>query len=165
MHSRNERTFKSAALSLGQQALSSFVQSLDQTIGTARRDDGRKLVTTRREIADGPVEVDIDDPSAADQIVYPDDPSAGLHEPGLDDFAAATRRRNGLRIDNEAFAGIIVDLARIVGNDESFEGLLNGLLLCRREALPGRTDREPRHGREVESAADGRRKAFVALAH
>src|SRR5262249_35868994 len=134
-------------------------------VGTARGDDRRKLVTSRREITDGSVEIDIDHASAADQIVYLDGASPGLQQPGLDDFPAATRCRTCLWIDNEALPRIVVYMARIVGNDECGKGALNGRLLCRREARPGRADRQPRHGREVEGGRNGRCKALVALAH
>src|SRR5262249_30319206 len=113
-----------APTSPGQQALSSILQSPDQAVGAAGGDDRGKLVTSRREITDGPVEIDIDHPSVATQIVYLDGPPAGLQQPGLDDFAAATRYRTCLRIDNEAFPRIVVYLARIVGDDESRKSLL-----------------------------------------
>src|SRR5262249_7199778 len=135
--------------SLAQQALSSILQSADQAVSTARRDDRGKLVPSHREIADGPVEIDIDHPSFADQVVYLDGPPPRLQQPGLDDFSAAARYRTCLRIDDEAFPRIVVYLARIVGDDESRKGLVNCRLLCRREALPGRADRQPRHGRKV----------------
>jgi hypothetical protein len=65
--------------SLLQEALSSILQPLDQAVGAARGDDRRKFVAARRQIADGPVEIDVDHPSAADQIVYVHDPAARLH--------------------------------------------------------------------------------------
>src|SRR5262245_12208066 len=63
------RTSKAGHQSLAEQALSSVVQPLDQAVSAARRDDRRKLITSRREVTDGPVEIDIDHPSAAHQIV------------------------------------------------------------------------------------------------
>src|SRR2546425_4124384 len=89
--------------SLPQQTLSSILQSLDQAVGTARGDDRRKFVASRREITDGSVEIDIDHPPAADQIVYVHGPPAGLQQPRFDDFAATTRFRTCLRIDDEPF--------------------------------------------------------------
>jgi hypothetical protein len=65
--------------SLPQEALSSILQPLDQAVGAARGDDRRKFVAARRQITDGPVEIDVDHPSAADQIVYVHDPAARLH--------------------------------------------------------------------------------------
>src|SRR5262249_39836152 len=104
--------------SFAQQALSSILQSLDQAVSAARRDNRRKLVTSRGEITDGPVEINIDHPPAPDQIVYVHRAPAGLQQPCFDDFAAAARCRTRLRIDNEAFPRIIIYLARIVGDDE-----------------------------------------------
>src|SRR6266404_9569860 len=150
---------------LRQQALGSIVQPLDQSIGTAGSDDRCKFIASHGKIADGPVEIDVDHPSAADQIVYAHGCPARLQQPGFDDLATATGFRSCLRIDDEAFSRIIIYLACIVCHDEPCEGILYSHLLCRRETLPGRPDRQSRHRREVESGGNGRCKAPVTLAH
>src|SRR5215470_4803481 len=137
-----------------EEALSSILQTLDQAVGAARGDDRPEFVASRRQVADRAIEIDIDHPSAANQIVDVDDPPAGLHQPRLDDLAAAARFRSGLRINDETLSRIIFDLARIVGHDESRKSLLHGGLLGRREAFPGWSDRQPRHGREVEGCGN-----------
>ena len=150
---------------LPKQTFSSILQSLDQGIGTARGDNGRELIASCREIADRSVEVDVDYPLAADEVIYAHGTPTGLQQPGLDDLAATARFRNRLRVHDEAFAGIIFDLARIVCNDESRKGIAGCRLLLRRKAFPGRAYRQPRHGREIEDGADDGRKSPVALAH
>src|SRR5258705_10311133 len=109
--------------SLPQQALGSILHSLDQAVGTARGDDRRKFITSRRKLTDGSVEIDIDHPPAADQVVYAHGSPAGLQQPGFDDFTTTTRFRTCLRIDDEAFARIITYLARIICHDESCNDL------------------------------------------
>src|SRR5262245_46407128 len=76
--------------SLAQEGLSAVLQSLDQAVSTARGYDRRKLVAPRRQITDGPVEIDVDHPPAADQIVYVHGPPPGLEQLGLNDFAATS---------------------------------------------------------------------------
>src|SRR5258708_3814193 len=90
--------------SLSKQTVRSIPQSLDQSIGTARGDDRREFVTPQREIADRSVEVDIDHPLAADQVVYAHCPATRLQQLRLDNFAATARFRSRLRIHDEAFA-------------------------------------------------------------
>src|SRR5262249_21895352 len=118
-----------------------------------------------REIADGSVEIDVDHTLAADQVIYIDGATARLQQLRFDDLAAATRFWCRLRIDDEAFAGIILYLACILGNDDPGDGVPDRRLLFSREAFPGRTHGQPRHSRDIEHRGKDRRKAFIALAH
>src|SRR5262249_60196546 len=104
-------------------------------------------------------------PPAADQLFSGPGPPAGLQQLRFDDFAATTRFRTCLRIDDEAFPRIIAYLARIICDDEAREGIPDRRLLFRREASPSRPHRQPRHHREVEGGGNGRRKTLVALTH
>src|SRR5208337_3379376 len=111
------------------------------------------------------VEVDVDHTLAADQVIYVYGPPTGLQQLRLHNFAAAARLWNRLWIHDEAFAGIIFDLAGIICNDESRKGIPDCRLLFGRETFPGRAYRQPRHRRDVEDRGNDRRKALVALAH
>jgi hypothetical protein len=84
--------------------VSSLLQFLDQSIGAARGDDRGELVAPQREIADRSVEIDIDHPAAADQVIDAYGTAIGLQELGLDNFTATARFRSRLRINDEAFA-------------------------------------------------------------
>jgi hypothetical protein len=86
------------------QTVSSFLQFLDQSIGAPGGDDRGELVAPEREITDGSVEIDIDHPAAADQVIDAHGAAIGLQELGLDDFAATAGFRSRLRINDEAFA-------------------------------------------------------------
>ena len=83
------------------QIVSSFLQFLDQTIGATGSDDRGELVAPQREIADRSVEIDIDHPAAADQVIYAHGAAIGLQELGFDDFTASARFRSRLGINDE----------------------------------------------------------------
>jgi hypothetical protein len=53
----------------------------------------------------------------------------------------------------------------IFGDEETSESLSNRGLLGAREAAPGRSCRQSRHGRNVEGGSDGGRETPVAFAH
>src|SRR5215469_10903572 len=140
-----------------------MLQSLDHGVSTACRNDGREFVAPYGETAAGPVEIDVDHPLAADQVIDVDGPTARLQQLCFDDLAAATRFWRRLRIDDEAFAGIILYLACIFGNEEAGKGVASRRLLFRGEAFPARTHGQPRHGRNIEHRGKDRRKALLAL--
>src|SRR5476649_1464530 len=81
---------------------SSFLQFPDQSLGAARGDDRGELVAPQREIANRSVEVDIDHPAAADQVIYAHGAAIGLQELGFDDFTSAARFRSRLRINDRS---------------------------------------------------------------
>jgi len=163
---RTDPCIEDCALTLlAEQSLCSIVQAVDQAVGAPRSDDGGKFIPARREITDCSVEIDVDYPLAADQIIYAHSPPVTLHQLCFDDFAAAARFRNRLRVDSETFAGIIFYLARVISNDEPRERLADRRLLLRRECSPGRPHSQPRHCRQVEYRLEHRRKAPIALAH
>src|SRR5579862_4790476 len=104
LHSGLSITSSARTELFSKQIVSSFVQFLDQSIGAPRGQDRGELVAPQREIADRSVEIDIDDPAAADQVIDAHGAAVRLQELGLDDFTATARFRSRLRINNEAFA-------------------------------------------------------------
>src|SRR5260370_38364245 len=118
-------------VSRAEEALGAALQPLDQAVGTARCDNRGKFIASGREITDRAIEIDVDHSSAADQVVNSHDSPARLHQLRFYDLASAARFRSGLRIDDEAFPRVILDLGCIIRDDESCEGLLGCGLLCR----------------------------------
>src|SRR5262249_52503622 len=105
------------------QLLCPIVQSLDQTVGTARGDDRGKFVASCREVAYSSIEIDVDHSPAPDQVIDSHSTAARLQQPGLHNFTTTARLRCRIRVDDKAFTGIVLNLACIVGDDEFRESI------------------------------------------